>query len=140
MIHSSVKTYSYCEIGSEVNIGENSVIGSHCVILGEVNIGKNVRIQSFCFIPSGTTIEDNVFLAMSVIICNDKNPPSHGEDWRPVMIKEGAVIGANCTILPGVTVGKNVKVGAGTLITQDVPDDMIVYNEIKRIEKHLNSF
>lgn len=118
--------HPYTQISNEAEIGEGSVIGAHSDILGKVKIGKNVRIQSFAFIPSGTTIEDNVFIAPRVTILNDKYPPSKGKHWMEVRIKEGAVIGGNVTILPGVTIGKDAMVGAGSVVTKDVAESKTV--------------
>ena len=134
-IDPSVTIWDNCIIGDDVEIGENSVIGACTHILGKVKIGKDVRIQSFCFIPSGTEIQDNVFIGPRCTILNDKNPPSKGKEWKPVLIERGAVIGGNVTILPGVTIGAGAMVGAGTLVIKDVKSSATIYNEIKRVEK-----
>ena len=132
-IANSVRIYPYCEIKGNVTIGEKSIVGSHSAILGDVEIGKNVRIQSFAFIPSGVTIEDNVFIGPRVTILNDKYPPSKGKHWHKVRIMEGAVIGGNVTILPGVIIYKNAKVGAGAVVTKDVYEDETVIGNPARV-------
>lgn len=134
-IDPSVKIHNFCEIKGNVTIGKNSVIGSHSVILGDVTIGENVRIQSFAFIPSGTEIAGNVFIGPRFTVLNDKYPPSKGWHWKPVIIKAGAVIGGDVTILPGVVIGAGAKIGAGTVVTKNVEPETTIYNEIKRIEK-----
>ena len=128
----STIVYDYCTIGKEVEIGEHTVIGSHSVILGKVVIGSNVRIQSFAFIPSGTTIEDEVFIGPRVTILNDKYPPSKGKHWLPVVICKGAIIGGNVTILPGVYIGKEAFIGAGSVVTKNVKSKTRVYGNPAR--------
>lgn len=128
----SAKVYPFCEIKGDVEIGENTIIGSHSVILGEVKIGKNCRIQSFAFIPSGVTIDDDVFIGPRVTILNDKYPPSKGEHWHKVWIMNKASIGGNVTILPGVIIGTGSKIGAGSVVTKDVESNKIVYGNPAR--------
>ena len=79
-------------------------------------------------------IGDNVFLGPNVTMTNDKNPPSGQENWLKTIIKDGASIGAGCVILPGVTIGENARIGAGTLITKDVPDNTTL------IQKRVNTY
>ena len=129
------KVYPYTQVGQEVHIGEGTVIGAHSDILGDVKIGKNVKIQSFAFIPSGTTIEDDVFIGPRVTILNDKYPPSGGRYWGKVVIKKGAKIGGGVTIMPGVTIGEYTCIGAGTLVTKDIPKAVIYYNPRNEIIK-----
>ena len=76
----------------------------------------------------GMVIEDNVFIGPNVTFCNDRYPKSRNKDWKlePVIVKKGAVIGANSTILPGVTIGENALIGAGAVITKDVPPGIII--------------
>lgn len=113
-------------IHDNVVIGENCRIHSHVVIYDDVVIGNNVKIQARAFIPNGITIEDNVFIGPCAVFTNDKYPPSEGKDWEKTLVKCGAVIGANATILPGITIGKNAVVGAGAVVTKDVADDTTV--------------
>ena len=106
-------------------IGENCKIHSHVWIGNGVKIGNNVAIQAFSFIPEGVTIEDNVFIGPRVTFTNDKHPPSGRENWQKTVVKSGASLGAACTILPGITIGKNAKIGAGSVVTRDIPDDVV---------------
>lgn len=117
-------------------IGDNCKIGAFVEIRKDVVIGRNVKIQAFVFIPEGVTIEDGVFLGPHVCFTNDKHPRSVGpdgelltdEDWEqvPTRVKQGASIGANATILCGVTIGRGAMVGAGAVVTRDVPDEATV--------------
>jgi acetyltransferase-like isoleucine patch superfamily enzyme len=109
-------------IYGETVIGEGTKISAFCDI-GNCTIGMNCSIQTMVSIPRGTVIEDNVFLGPQVQICNDKYPPS--DEVRGVTIKHGAAVGGNCTILPGVTIGRYVIVGAGSVVTHDIPDGEI---------------
>lgn len=113
-------------IAEEAEIGSNCKIHSHVWIGRKVKIGNNCKIQAFVFIPDGVTIENNVFVGPRATFTNDKYPPSHGKGWAPILVKEGAVIGAGAIILPGITIGSNAKVGAGAVVTKDVPNDAIV--------------
>jgi len=136
-IHPSVVIHPFTQLSGSGSIGEGTVIGSLCTLLGEVHIGKNCRIQSNCFIPGGTTIWDDVFMGPAVTILNDKYPPSHGESWRPVTIEEGVAVGGGVTILPGITLHKKCGIGGGALVTADVPEGYMAYNEYQsaRIQK-----
>ena len=102
-----------------VSIGINTKIGAFSDI-GNCTIGQQCNIQSSVTIPRGTVISDDVFIGPNTTICNDKYPPS--DEVRGVIIKDKAAIGGNCTILPGVTIGKGATVGAGSVVTKDVPD------------------
>ena len=109
-----------CQIGYNVQIWSNTVIDAKAVV------GDNVRIHCNCYVAQLTVIEDNVFLGPGVVITNDKYPVRlDPEAWEPVTIKKGARIGGNVTICPGVTVGKNSIVGAGAVVTRDVPSGRI---------------
>ena len=106
------------------NIGENTVIHAPVWIGRDVDIGLTVKIQSFVFLPDGVKLEDNVFIGPGVVMTNDKYPPSHG-DWKETLIKKGASIGANATIICGVTIGENALVGAGSVVTKDIQDNEV---------------
>ena len=109
------------EIGNNVSIGTLSVIEHH------VRIGNGVRMHSQVFIPEFTVIEDDAWLGPSVVITNAKYPLSPGvkETLAGPLIKKGAKIGANSTILPGIVIGVNSLVGAGSVVTKDIPDNAV---------------
>ena len=119
-----------CEIGS------GTKIGSFVEIRREVRIGRNVKIQAFAFIPEGVTIEDGVFIGPHVCFTNDAWPRAvnaagellEPDDWEkvPTVVRQGASLGANSTILCGVTIGEYAMVGAGAVVTHDVPPYAIV--------------
>jgi acetyltransferase-like isoleucine patch superfamily enzyme len=108
-------------------IGKNCKIDAYVYIEGGVEIKDNVKIRAFTFIPEGVKIEDDVFIGPGVIFINDKYPRSKGK-WRLLrtLVKKGASIGAKSVILPGVTIGEYALVGAGSVVTKDVPNYAIV--------------
>ena len=109
-----------------------SHIHQPCWIGDEAIIGDDCKIQALCYIPGGVTIEDNVFVGPCVCFTNDKYPPSQGKYWMTTLVKKGAAIGANSTIICGVTIGENAFVAAGSIVTKDVPDGMMwVGTELK---------
>lgn len=102
-------------------IGKGTIIHAMVWIGKEVSIGCRVKIQAGVFIPDGITIENDVFLGPHTVFTNDKYPPSHGKGWTKTLVKKGARIGANATILPGITIGEKALIGAGAVVTKDVP-------------------
>ncbi len=120
--------WQFCVVLSGAKIGRNCNICSHCFIENDVVIGDNVTVKCGVQIWDGMVIEDNVFIGPNVTFCNDRYPKSRNKDWKlePVIVKKGAVIGANSTILPGVTIGENALIGAGAVITKDVPPGIII--------------
>ena len=117
-------------------IGDNSKVGAFVEIQKNAKIGKNVKVSSHTFICEGVTIEDDVFVGHNVSFINDKYPRSTNPqgglqteaDWRvvPTLVKRGASIGTSSTILCGVTIGENAIVGAGSVVTKDVPANTVV--------------
>lgn len=89
----------------------------------KVIVGKNCKIGSGAFIPEGVSIGDEVFIGPRVCFCNDKHPKAVGE-WSitPTKVEQGASIGANSTLLPGVRIGRNARVGAGSVVVRSIPD------------------
>ena len=131
----NVKIFAFVNLyGCE--IGDNSKIGAFVEIQKNAKIGANVKVSSHTFICEGVTIEDNVFVGHNVSFINDKFPRSttpNGSlqteaDWQvvPTLVKRGASIGTSSTILCGVTIGENAIVGAGSVVTKDVPPNVIV--------------
>lgn len=116
-------------------IDDNTRIGTFVEIQKNTFIGKNCKIQSHSFICEGVLIEDNVFVGHGVIFCNDKYPKSINEngvlqsesDWKleKTTIKKGASIGSNATILGGITIGENSIIGAGSIVTKNIPANEI---------------
>ena len=142
-----VKIYAFvnlygCEIGNE------SKIGTFVEIQKGAKIGKRVKVSSHSFICEGVTIEDEVFIGHGVMFINDKYPRSATtsgqlqteEDWvcTPTHIKQGASIGSNATILCGVTIGEEAIVGAGSVVTHDVPAKAVVAGNPARIIRTLD--
>lgn len=133
-----------------VNIGENTKIWQFAVVLPGARIGKNCNICAQVFIENdvvvgdnvtvkcgvqlwdGITVEDGVFIGPNVTFCNDKYPKSGNKDFRLMrtVVKKGASIGANATILPGITIGENALIGAGAIVTKDVPPDTTVKGKV----------
>ena len=118
------------------SIGDNSKIGTFVEIQKNAEIGQNVKISSHTFICEGVQIEDDVFIGHNVSFINDKYPRATSvsgalqteADWQVVrtIVKRGASIGTSCTILCGVTIGEFAIVGAGSVVTRDVPSNTIV--------------
>ena len=129
-------------------IGDNTKIGAFVEVQKNAFIGKNCKISSHTFICEGVTIEDDVFIGHNVTFINDAFPRAttgEGElqteaDWVcvPTRIKKGASVGSSATLLCGVTVGENAIVGAGSVVTKDVPADTIVAGNPARILKKID--
>jgi len=117
-----VRIREFNEIGNNVSIGTNTVIEHH------VKIEDDVRIHSQAFIPEYTIIKKNAWIGPRVVLTNAKYPryPGVKENLVGVVVEENAKIGANATILPGIRIGKNALVGAGSVVTKDVPDNVVV--------------
>ena len=95
------------------------IIHSHVWIGDGVKIGKKCRIEAFAFLPTGVILEDNVFIGPHVCFTNDRNPPSN--EWQKIIVKQGAKIGANATLLAGITIGEDAIIGMGSNVLKNVP-------------------
>lgn len=114
-------------IREQVNIGNNTLVGTGVVIDGKSSIGNKVSIQSNAYIPLNTQIEDHVFLGPHCILTNDKYVMRQKTDLKGPIIRRGASIGAGAVILPSVEVGAEAVIGAGAVVTKDVPPKSVVY-------------
>ena len=110
----------------DCEVGEDTVVHAPVWIGNRVRIGARCRVQAFCFIPEGVTVEDDVFIGPSVTFTNDKYPPAMKSYWQATVVARGAVIGAGAVILPGVRIGEYAMVGAGAVVTHDVPSGVTV--------------
>lgn len=119
--------WQYCVVLPNAVIGKNCNICSHCFIENDVKIGNDVTIKNGVHLYDGITIEDGVFIGPNTAFCNDRYPKSKNKNFKlePILIKKGASIGANVTLLPGVTIGENALVAAGTIVTKDVADNCV---------------
>lgn len=124
-IGENTNIWQFCVVLPNAEIGDNCNICSNCFIENEVKIGNNVTIKNGVSIYDGITIEDDVFIGPNATFCNDKYPKSKNKNFKMegILIKKGASIGANATILPGVTIGENALVGAGSVVVKDVKDN-----------------
>ena len=128
-------------------VGDNSKIGAFVEIQKNASIGKNCKISSHTFICEGVSIEDNVFIGHNVSFINDKYPKATNpngsikidSDWKVIktIVRKGASIGTSVTVLCGVTIGENAIVGAGSLVTKNVPADTIVAGNPAKIIRHI---
>ncbi len=120
VIHDQVNLY-------KCRIGKNCKIDAFVYIEEDVVIGDDCKVRPFVFIPTGVTIESGVFIGPNVTFTNDLYPKAKGE-WAllKTLVKSGASLGANSVILPGVVIGNRALVGAGSVVTKDVPDQAIV--------------
>jgi len=138
----NVKIFSFVNLYG-CQIGDNTKIGAFVEIQKKAIVGRNCKISSHTFICEGVFIEDNVFIGHNVTFINDLYPRAANlegkmqteEDWQviPTIVKKGASIGSSATILAGVTIGENAIVGAGAVVTKDVPAFTIVAGNPARI-------
>lgn len=121
------RIWQFCVILPGATVGEDCNICAHCLVEGSVTIGSRVTVKSGVQLWDGATLEDDVFIGPNVTFTNDSFPRSR-QPFQPVKstVLTGASIGANATILPGVSIGRWAMVGAGSVVTRDVPDYALV--------------
>lgn len=124
-IGNGTRIWHFCHICGGASIGSNCVLGQNVYVGDGVFIGNRVKVQNNVSLYSGVTCEDDVFLGPSMVFTNVINPRSFVErkhEFRPTLVKRGASIGANATILCGTVLGRYCMVGAGAVVTKNVPD------------------
>ena len=127
-IGKGTKIWQFCVVLEGAKIGQNCNICSHCFIENKVIIGNNVTVKNGIQLWDGITIEDNVFIGPNVTFTNDKTPRSkvYPKEFLTTVIKKGSSIGANATILPGLTIGEDSIIGAGAVVTKNVKRNSVV--------------
>lgn len=128
-IGKNTKIWHFCHVQSKASIGYDCVLGQNVNVGPGAVIGDRVKIQNNVSVYDGVTLEDDVFVGPSAVFTNVLNPRSfvnRKNEFSPTLVKQGASIGANATIVCGTTVGKYAFVGAGAVVTHDVPDYAVV--------------
>jgi acetyltransferase-like isoleucine patch superfamily enzyme len=130
--------WQFCVVLPQAKVGENCNICSHCFIENDVILGDRVTVKCGVQIWDGLRVEDDVFIGPNVTFTNDRHPRSkqYPDEFPQTIIRKGASIGANATILPGIEIGEGAMIGAGAVVTKSVaPDVTVVGNPAKEIKK-----
>ncbi len=128
-IGEGTKIWHFCHVMSTSQIGENCVLGQNVFVGNKVKLGNNVKVQNNVSIYEGVICEDDVFLGPSMVFTNVINPRSavnRKEEFKPTLVKKGATIGANATIICGINIGEYCFIGAGAVVTKNVADYALV--------------
>jgi UDP-2-acetamido-3-amino-2,3-dideoxy-glucuronate N-acetyltransferase len=128
-IGKSAKIWHFCHVMGTAQIGENCVLGQNIFLGNNVQLGNNVKVQNNVSVYEGVICEDEVFLGPSMVFTNVTNPRSpinRKNEFKTTLVKKGATIGANATILCGIEIGKYAFIGAGAVVTRNVPDYALV--------------
>lgn len=137
-IGEGTKIWHFSHVMSDVMIGEGCILGQNVCIGPNVKIGKNVKIQNNVSVYEGVILEDNVFCGPSMVFTNVDTPrsayPKNKSAYLKTLVKRGATIGANATIVCGNTLGKSCFIGAGSVVTKNVPDYAIIYGVPGRLK------
>lgn len=135
-IGSGTKIWHFCHVMPRARIGERCNIGQNVMVASDVKIGCNVKIQNNVSLYTGVIIEDDVFLGPSMVFTNVMTPRSHvnrKNEYLQTLVKRGASIGANATVVCGTTIGQYAFIGAGSVVTRDVPDYALVHGNPARV-------
>ena len=136
-IGEGTKIWHFCHVLNGSKIGKKCSFGQNCVVGPDVKIGDRVKLQNNISVYKGLTIEDDVFLGPSMVFTNVMNPRSfieRKEEFKDTLIKRGCSVGANATIVCGVTLGAYSFIGAGSVVTRDVPDFALVYGSPAKVK------
>jgi UDP-2-acetamido-3-amino-2,3-dideoxy-glucuronate N-acetyltransferase len=138
-IGEDTKIWQFTVILENAVIGKNCNINSHCFIENDVIIGDNVTVKCGVQVWDGIRLENNTFVGPNVTFTNNKKPRSkqYPDEFEKTMVKEGASIGANSTILSGLSIGKYSMIGAGSVVTKDIPDHTLWYGNPARFSGYV---
>jgi len=123
------KIWHFCHVMGGARIGERCVLGQNVMVGRNVVIGSGVKIQNNVSVYEGVTLEDDVFCAPSAVFTNVMTPRAFVErkaEFLPTLVRKGATIGANATVICGITIGRYAVIGAGAVVTHDVPDHALM--------------
>lgn len=144
IIGEGTRIWQHAQVREETRIGENCILGKGVYIDAGVTVGKNVKIQNYVSVYHGVTLEDGVFVGPHVCFTNDLQPRAINPDgslkaagdWvlSPTLVRRGAALGANSTIRCGVTIGAWAMVGAGSVVTRDIPDYGLAWGNPARLQ------
>jgi UDP-2-acetamido-3-amino-2,3-dideoxy-glucuronate N-acetyltransferase len=129
VIGKGTKIWHFCHILTGVKIGENCILGQNVMVGNNVVIGNNVKIQNNVSVYTGVELEDDVFCGPSCVFTNVLNPRSQiirRNEYQHTLIRRGATLGANATIICGITIGRYAFIGAGSVVRHDVPDYALI--------------
>jgi len=138
-IGEGTRVWQFVVILEGAKIGQDCNVCAHTLIEGDVIIGNNVTVKSGVQVWDGTRIEDDVFLGPNATLINDLMPRSkqYPKNFLGITLKKGSSIGANATLLPGITIGEGAMVGAGAVVTKDVPDYAVVVGNPAKIIRYI---
>lgn len=128
-IGAGTKIWHFCQVMGGARIGERCILGQNVMVARNVRIGSGVKIQNNVSVYEGVTLEDDVFCAPSAVFTNVLTPRAFVErksEFLPTLVRKGATVGANATVICGVTIGRYAMIGAGAVVTDDVPDHALM--------------
>lgn len=136
VIGEGTKIWHFSHVMTGATIGRRCVLGQNVFVAPGVVLGDNVKVQNNVALYTGVTVEDDVFVGPSAVLTNVVTPRSHvsrRHEFQPTLLRRGATVGANATVVCGVTIGRFAFVGAGAVVTRDVPDFALVYGNPARL-------
>lgn len=138
-IGSGTNIWHFAHVRTKAKIGKNCNLGKDVYVDTEVTIGDNVKIQNGVSVYQGVTVEDDVFLGPHMTFTNDLYPRAQNDGWDIIetLVKKGVSIGAHATIVSGNTIGRYAMIGAGSVVTKDIPDHALVYGNPAKIKGYV---
>lgn len=135
-IGAGTRVWHFCHVMPGAVIGRDCVLGQNVVVMNGTRIGNNVKIQNNVSVYEGVELEDDVFCGPSMVFTNVVNPRSHvsrKDEYKSTVVRQGASLGANCTVVCGTTIGRYAFIGAGSVVTRDIPDYALAYGNPARV-------
>ncbi len=143
VVGARTKVWHFCHVMSGARIGHDCTVGQGCFVAGSAKIGSRVKVQNHVSVFDGVELEDDVFCGPGVVFTNVKNPRSavpRRSEFVSTRVREGATIGANATVVCGVSIGRHAFVAAGAVVTRDVPDHALVTGVPARVTGWMSEY